>query len=208
MTSRAWTRRQLDASTGPVLRLASSLRALQNLFYLFATIPLPSLASMPEADIVVGVERTFKKYQYQRHFLRGQLSSEPRRVQHLCRELCLLTTFSGIIGRLVIFPSNFAKGSAAGTHPICSVTDLGFDHAQHPAPEGFIPDPYDAARSKGEAWEPFLKPLPVGNVFVHSRGRECVVTAGPVSLTSRRCGLEPALTTHVASSLHSCSVLE
>ena len=91
---------------------------------------------------------------------------------------------SGIIGRLLIFPSNFAEGSATGSHPVCSVTDLGFDHwhtTQYPAPEGFTPDPHDAKRSKGEAWEPFLKPLPVGNVFVHARGRECVVTAGPVS---------------------------
>ncbi|KAM5541688.1 hypothetical protein V8D89_004669 [Ganoderma adspersum] len=94
---------------------------------------------MPEAEIVVGVERTFKKYQYQRHFFRG---------------------------RLAIFLSNFSKAPATGSHPICSVTDLGFDHAQYPAPEGFTPNLSDAARSKGEAWESFLKPLPVGNVFL------------------------------------------
>ncbi|KAM5543651.1 hypothetical protein V8D89_002902 [Ganoderma adspersum] len=78
---------------------------------------------MPEADIVVGVDRTFKKYQYQRHFLRG---------------------------RLAIFPFNFVEGSATSSHPICSVTDLGFDHAPHPAPESFVPDPCDAARSNRE----------------------------------------------------------
>ncbi|PIL30146.1 hypothetical protein GSI_07724 [Ganoderma sinense ZZ0214-1] len=111
---------------------------------------------MPEADIIVGVERMIKKYQYK----------YPK---------CLR-------GRLALFPSMFPDVADTSSESICSVVDLGFDHAQHPAPDGFIPDPHDASRSKGEAWETFLKPLPVGNVFVYARGRECVVTSGPLAL--------------------------
>ena len=80
----------------------------------------------------------------------------------------------------------FREDREANLGPTCSVIDLEFDYAQYPAPDGSISDLYDAARSKGQAWERFSKPLPTGNTFVHARGKECIVTAGPVSHNAAR----------------------
>ncbi|KAI1789229.1 hypothetical protein LXA43DRAFT_1021805 [Ganoderma leucocontextum] len=66
-----------------------------------------------------------------------------------------------------------------------SINSSEFDHSQYLAPDSSVPDPYDGARSKGEAWEPFLKPLPVGNVLASARGKEAVVTAGPLAIVFR-----------------------
>lgn len=59
--------------------------------------------------------------------------------------------------------------------------EFDYDPALEPVPIDYISDPHDLAKSEGEDFARYLKPLGTGELVVKARGNEIVFAAGRVS---------------------------
>ncbi|KAL7282532.1 hypothetical protein ACG7TL_004003 [Trametes sanguinea] len=114
---------------------------------------------MPELDILYGFE-----------FATLQLKERWYRLHGV-----------SLTASLQIFPRAFAVGTKKKNYVTCTVDDSArcdYQDNLEPMPEGFIPNKYDLQKSKGKAFERYLKPLKAGELFVKARGKEIVFAAG------------------------------
>ena len=130
---------------------------------------------MPEIDILHGLERQLQNAHEHGMLLIG--------LSNLCRGTLRLvhnTDGLGNVGHLCIYPRIFAEGTDRKRYSTASFKNMGYTHDLEPVPDGYSPHPHDAARSKGQPWEPFLKPFDEGDVSFAMRGKELVMAAGYV----------------------------
>ncbi|OSC99552.1 hypothetical protein PYCCODRAFT_1446678 [Trametes coccinea BRFM310] len=114
---------------------------------------------MPELDILYGFE-----------FATLQLKERWYRLHGV-----------SLTASLQIFPRAFAVGTKKKNYVTCTVDDSArcdYQDNLEPMPEGFIPNKYDLQKSKGKAFERYLKQLKAGELFVKARGKEIVFAAG------------------------------
>lgn len=100
--------------------------------------------------------------------------------QHYLQLLMLLTI---IVGMLIPYPRVFAEN-----HPTCTTTSLHYmyemdhDYEDTGADIAYLnwPSERDLDRSEGREWEYLMHNRRMGDVYIHSRGKQVAIAAGYV----------------------------
>ena len=130
---------------------------------------------MPEQDILAGSVLQFHDAQ-----VRGILPTGKSQTSAACagsRQIRPVLTHR-FTGYLAIYPRVFAEGTEVRDYCTCTVHNLGYIHP--PMSPDYVPNAFDFARSKGEGWIDYLRPLEGGEAHMAFRGKECCLAAGTV----------------------------